>query len=253
MASGSGVNQGKTAFAERFFTENSDAEEKAVNQAWKAAGNEGELSGSLIYKVRSRLGLTGKKGINGRASGRGHSDTVTKGRAESSSKPPKAGKARSQPAGSGDGPGANKTAFVEEMLRRDAQANVAAVNRAWSAAGYEGSISDSVFYKVKRERGATDQRTPAAPVTSGSKSESERTGAGPVTQPSGETRPEFEGETGSDAAGSGTGPGDRERVLDRVEDRIDDLIVELKQLGGMEEALEALRKVRRVVVRSHEG
>jgi hypothetical protein len=42
-------------------------------------------------------------------------------------------------------------------------------------------------------------------------------------------------------------------VLDRVEDGIDDLIIELKQLGGMEEALESLRKVRRVVVRSHEG
>jgi hypothetical protein len=42
-------------------------------------------------------------------------------------------------------------------------------------------------------------------------------------------------------------------VLDRVEDGIDDLIVELKQMGGLEEALEALRKARRVVVRSHEG
>ena len=47
--------------------------------------------------------------------------------------------------------------------------------------------------------------------------------------------------------------GDRERVLDRVEDGIDDLIIELKRLGGMEEALESLRRVRRVVVRSHEG
>ena len=42
-------------------------------------------------------------------------------------------------------------------------------------------------------------------------------------------------------------------MLDRVEDGIDNLIIELKQLGGMEEALEALRKVRRVVVRSHQG
>jgi hypothetical protein len=42
-------------------------------------------------------------------------------------------------------------------------------------------------------------------------------------------------------------------VLDRVEDRIDDLIVELKQLGGMDDILESLRKLRRVIVRSHEG
>jgi hypothetical protein len=38
-----------------------------------------------------------------------------------------------------------------------------------------------------------------------------------------------------------------------VEDGIDDLIDQLKHLGGMEVALESLKKVRRVVVRSHEG
>ena len=34
---------------------------------------------------------------------------------------------------------------------------------------------------------------------------------------------------------------------------LDDLIIEMKKLGGMEAALESLRKVRRAVVRSHEG
>ena len=47
--------------------------------------------------------------------------------------------------------------------------------------------------------------------------------------------------------------GDRGRTLDRVEDRIDDLIFQLKDLGGMEQAQEALRLARRLVVRSHEG
>jgi hypothetical protein len=42
-------------------------------------------------------------------------------------------------------------------------------------------------------------------------------------------------------------------VLDRVEDGFDDLIIELKKPGGMEEALEAMRKARRVVFRSDEG
>jgi hypothetical protein len=38
-----------------------------------------------------------------------------------------------------------------------------------------------------------------------------------------------------------------------VEDRIDDLIFQLKDLGGMEKAQEALRLARRLVVRNHEG
>ena len=40
MATGSGVNQGKTAFLEEFLPDNRDADEDAVNQAWNAAGNE---------------------------------------------------------------------------------------------------------------------------------------------------------------------------------------------------------------------
>src|SRR4051794_23565360 len=51
--------------------------------------------------------------------------------------------------------GPSKSAFVEELLGRQPEANVAAINRAWSEAGHEGAISPSVFYKVKRERGVT--------------------------------------------------------------------------------------------------
>src|SRR3954469_10860752 len=38
MATGSGVNQGKTAFLEVFLPGNHDADEYAVNEAWHAAG-----------------------------------------------------------------------------------------------------------------------------------------------------------------------------------------------------------------------
>ena len=85
------------------------------------------------------------------------------------------------------------------------------------------------------------------------KSKPESASEGPdVGQATVEARPELYGETVLPPV-SGSESGDRERVLDRVEDGIDDLIIELKRLGGMEEALESLRKVRRVVVRSHEG
>ena len=69
-------------------------------------------------------------------------------------------------------------------------------------------------------------------------------------------RPASSGAAKEASAGSQTrrsGAGDRELVLDRVEDGIDDLIIELKHLGGMDQALESLRQVRRAVVRSHEG
>jgi hypothetical protein len=64
MASGAVVNQGKGAFVEKYFTGNPDGNLESVNKAWTAAGNEGTVSESLVGKVRSRLGLTGKKAVD---------------------------------------------------------------------------------------------------------------------------------------------------------------------------------------------
>src|SRR3954470_16540681 len=140
MATDSGVNPGKTAFLEGFLPGDRDADLDAVNQAWNAAGNEGTISESLFGKVRSRLGLTGKRGTNGESSEE-TAGPAREGKAGSSPKASggkgtsKAVKVPSQPEGSGDGPGTKKTAFVEEALRREPTANVAAINRAWSGAG----------------------------------------------------------------------------------------------------------------------
>lgn len=254
MATGSGVNQGKSAFLEEFLPGNRDADLGAVNLAWNGAGNPGSISESLFGKIRSKLGLTGKRGMNGGAAKK-TAGPAAKGKAKSSPKGAKgkgaseAGEAPSQPNGREGDTGPSKSAFVGELLGRQPQANVAAVNRAWSEAGHEGEISPSVFYKIKRERGGNGGGTTPAPVTSEPKSASRGLNAGPATA---EARPELYGETVLPPL-SGSEPGDRERVLDRVEDGIDDLIIELKRLGGMEEALEAMRKVRRVVVRSHGG
>ena len=65
MATGPGFNQGKSAFLEEFLPGNRDADLDAVNRAWSAAGNEGTISDSLFGKLRSKLGLTGRKGTNG--------------------------------------------------------------------------------------------------------------------------------------------------------------------------------------------
>ena len=61
MAKGAVVNQGKRAFVEKYFGSNPGGNLESVNKAWTAAGNEGTVSESLVGKVRSSLGLTGKK------------------------------------------------------------------------------------------------------------------------------------------------------------------------------------------------
>jgi len=52
-------NQGKTEFVEQFLRENPQGNVSAVIDAWKASGKSGSISGTLINKTRSRLGLTG--------------------------------------------------------------------------------------------------------------------------------------------------------------------------------------------------
>ena len=62
-----GGNQGKTAFVTEHFRQNPNATDDEITEAWAAAGNEGGISGSLIYKIRAKEGLTGKRGAKGRS------------------------------------------------------------------------------------------------------------------------------------------------------------------------------------------
>jgi hypothetical protein len=67
-ATGRGGNQGKTAFVVQHLRRDPGASDEAINEAWAAAGNEGGISGSLLYKIRAKRGLTGKK--KGRGAGK---------------------------------------------------------------------------------------------------------------------------------------------------------------------------------------
>jgi hypothetical protein len=69
-ATGRGGNQGKTAFVTKHLRSDPGASDEAINEAWAAAGNEGGISGSLLYKVRAKRGLTGKRGIKRRGAGK---------------------------------------------------------------------------------------------------------------------------------------------------------------------------------------
>ena len=255
MATGPVVNQGKTAFVKEFLASHRDAFHGTVNEAWVAAGNTDSVSESLVTKMRRKLGLTGTKGTKGVTAEKKVVPAVKK--AKSSPKEAKAASkaevAPSQPKGDESDTGPGKSAFVQEMLKREPKANVKAINGAWTAAGNSGKISDSVIYTIKRELKGGVSTTTAASKAPKAKSPKSRPKAKPATKPTVEARPEANGVKVSPKSASDPKSGHPERVLDRVEDGIDDLIVELKNLGGMDAALESLRKVRRAVVRSHEG
>ena len=85
MATGRGGNQGKTAFVTQHLQRDPNASDEAINQAWTAAGNAGDISGSLMYKIRAKQGLTGKKRAKGRRA-RKKAGVGAQGRAQSSLK-----------------------------------------------------------------------------------------------------------------------------------------------------------------------
>jgi hypothetical protein len=53
------AHEGKTDFVKTVLANNERANTKAVNDAWKAAGREGQISPTLVNKLRSALGLAG--------------------------------------------------------------------------------------------------------------------------------------------------------------------------------------------------
>ena len=141
MATGPGVNQGKTAVP------GGVPPRATVTPRWRrstgrgrAAGHDGTISESLFGKIRSRLGLTSRRGGNGRATGE---HARSKGKAKSSpkgakGKGKKAEEAPPQPDVREDDKGPSKSAFVGEVLGREPGANLRKVNEAWASAGHEG-------------------------------------------------------------------------------------------------------------------
>jgi hypothetical protein len=127
---------------------------------------------------------------------------------------------------------------------------VAAVNKAWAAAGHEGTISDSVYYKVKRELGVTGESTAAAPV----KPQESEAGPSPVeTMETPQLSNGPETATASQVGSFSNATIGLGRVVDEVEAGIDHLMFTLKVNGGMPEVEAALRAARRLLTRSHEG
>jgi hypothetical protein len=53
------TSPGKSMFVKEFLNDHPQGNLKAVNEAWQVGGFDGTISGTLIKKIRSSLGLTG--------------------------------------------------------------------------------------------------------------------------------------------------------------------------------------------------
>jgi hypothetical protein len=125
-------SQNKTGFIKKFLSNNPQGSLKAVNDAWAAAKMKGTVGSSLFYKMKSEMGLNGN----------------LRAKSKPSTAKAKSGTPKSKTATS---PG--KGMFVKEFLNDNPQGNVDAVNKAWQAAGFDGTISPTLVKTMRASLG----------------------------------------------------------------------------------------------------
>ncbi len=200
--------QGKTAFVKKFLTNNPQANAKAVNQAWTAAGMHGTISHPIVSDIRKRLGLVGNQPGKTKAG------------------------AQAKPAAKKSKPVLNpgKSMFVKEYLNDHPQGNVRAINEAWRAAGFKGTISKTVIFKVKASLGLTGNTE---------KSKATATSTKRVTPRKVPTAAVNVQPRNSDGAHT--------VVLNELEADIDRLLFKVMAIGNLTEIEDTLRRARRLL------
>ena len=205
---------GKTSFVKEFLNANPQGTTKTVNEAWQAAGFEGTISPTLVNKTRVKL--TGKR--------RGYSKTAAKG--EAAPNMPKTATAT---------PG--KTSFLKEFLHDHPEGNVKAANEAWQAAGFDGTISETLVYKTRASLGLTGNLHGKTKAAAEGKATSTGKKLGrPREEP---TAPVTGQPRGRKSA--------RTLALTELEADIDRLIFKVMGVGDLTEIEAALRQARRLL------
>jgi hypothetical protein len=137
-----------------------------------------------------------------------------------------------------------KTPFVKDLLTKNNVADLAAVNEAWTSAGHTGTISASLWQKVRAEMKLTGNlplgRKPSVAKDGGVP----RKAVGRPLKGNGRHEP-------AHVVRPQATTRDRARVLAKLEADIDEMIFEIKGAGGLPEFEETLRKARRILARSH--
>ena len=206
---------GKTSFVKEFLHGNPQANAKAVNEAWTAAGMKGTISHPVISVVRKQLGLTGKL--------RGKIRTAAKEKAASNM-------TRTATVTPG------KTSFVKEFLHDHPEGNVKAVNEAWTAAGFDGTISETLVYKTRASLGLTGN---LSGKTKKSEAKAPSTGK-KLGRPRKETTAQVTGQPRGRKS-------NRSLALNELEADIDRLIFKVMGVGDLTEIEDSLRGVRRLL------
>ena len=205
---------GKTSFVKDFLNDNPQGTTKDVNEAWQAAGFEGTISPTLVNKTRVKL--TGKR--------RGNSKTAAK--EKSAPRLPKTATAT---------PG--KTSFLKEFLHDNPQGNVKAVNEAWQAAGFDGTISATLVYKTRASLGLTGNLSGKTKAAAEGK-------ATPTGKKLGRPRKEPTAPVTGQPRGRKS---NRSLALTELEADIDRLIFKVMGVGDLTEIEDSLRQARRLL------
>ena len=212
---------GKTSFVKQFLNDHPDGTTKTVNEAWQAAGFEGTISPTLVNKTRVKMNLTGNL--------RGNSKTAAK--EKSAPRLPKTATAT---------PG--KTSFLKEFLKDHPEGNFKAVNEAWTAAGFNGTISEALVYKARASLGLTGN---LSGKTKKSKAMTTSTGkklGRPRKEP---TAPVTGQPRGRKSA--------RTLALTELEADIDRLIFKVMGVGDLSQIEDSLRQARRQLYATANG
>ena len=217
-------SQGKTGFVKHFLNANPKGNTKAVNEAWAAAGMSGTIGSTLVNKLRSQLGLTG----NLRAT---------------SKQPKTAAKEKPAPKVSTPVSTPGKTMFVKEFLNDHPEGNVKAVNDAWTAAGFDGTISPTVVNKMRASLGLAGNLR--------GKTERSKTRANGKATSTGKKRGRPRKET--TAAVTVEPRENRSEVLNDLEADIDRLMFKVMGIGDLTEIEDSLRRTRRLLYVSTNG
>ena len=137
--------------------------------------------------------------------------------------------------------------------------NLQSVNEAWTAAGNEGSVSESLVGKIRSRLGLTGKEDDRKAAPSRIEAAARKAEAKPrakskkVAKPVKQAPPVSNGSHVPAVANAATHHDHDEDILDDLEEGIDELIQKIRELGGKPEVVKALKRARRLLVRSHEG
>src|SRR5512135_3549070 len=145
MATVKGKHEGKSMFLKEYLVDHPDAGKEAIDAAWRAIGNEGTISPSLIGKLRRDLGLAGQ----------GTAEVKSRGRVGTSRQSSAGAKSDARGAGpeiGGRTPAKENSGHDTKRLERPATPQSAGGDRISELIRLEGAIDD-LLHEIKTAGG----------------------------------------------------------------------------------------------------